>query len=245
MIKPIRKIILRDIPTRVSVVETAIHVLLNSPEYKKGDDIGFNSQMGRKKIFCDLLSQYDFSNIIETGTYIGDTAGYMAETANLPVFTCEVNSTLYSLAKSRLRNFPSVHPYNLDSRKFLQHLSNQPELTRQECFVYLDAHWRKDLPLQEEVSTIASRWEKFIIMIDDFQVPHDEGYIFDSYGYFTRLNLSLLRPILKKHDLCVFFPNIPSAEESRPRPTGCVIIAKNGEYANPLRRLPSLRSFQL
>lgn len=238
----LRKMMLRDIPARIAVVETAIRVMLNSPSYNSGDDAGFNSQKGRKRIFNDLLNKYNFSAILETGTYLGDTSGYIAETSKLPVFTCEINPTLYALAKMRLKGFSSIYLYNLDSRAFLRNLSNKPEIVRNECFIYLDAHWDKNLPLRGEVSIIASFWEKFIIMIDDFQVPHDEGYIYDRYGFFTKLNISLLRPVLKKHNLCVFFPSMPSSEESRPRPTGCVILAKNNEYAEPLRQLPSLRN---
>jgi hypothetical protein len=242
MIKPLRKVILRNIPSRVSILETAIHVLVNSPAYKSGDDVGFNSQRGRKKIFQDLLGQYDFSGIIETGTYLGDTSGYMAETSQLPVFTCEINPTLHLLAGMRLKNVPSVRLYNLDSRAFLQHLGEKPDIVRTQCFFYLDAHWDRDLPLAEEVSIIASRWAKFVIMIDDFQVPHDDGYVYDRYGYFTKLNIALLRPALRKHDLCAFFPTLPSSEESRPRPTGCVVLARNGDCAAPLRRLASLKN---
>jgi hypothetical protein len=242
MIKPLRKVILKNIPSRVAILETAIQVLINSPSYTGGDKVGFNSQTGRKMIFTELLSKYSFFSIIETGTYLGDTTGYMAETSKLPVFTCEINETLHSLARMRLKDFPSIQLYNLDSRAFLQHLSDQPEIVRNECFVYLDAHWDKDLPLGEEVSIIASRWEKFVVMIDDFQVPLDEGYVYDRYGFFTKLNLSLLRPALKRHNLCAFFPTMPSSEESRPRPTGCVILARNNDYADPLRRLPSVRN---
>jgi len=243
MIKPIRKLILKNLPKRLGDVETAVLTLIDSPTYGSGEDVGFNGQKGKKNIFNDLLLRYRFSNILETGTYIGDTAGYMAERSQLPVHSCEINQLLYSLAKMRLKAFPSISLYNLDSRDFLDRLGNRPEIIRNECFVYLDAHWGKNLPLKEEISIISSRWEKFIIMIDDFQVPNDGGYIYDCYGAFASLNLSYLRKTLAKFDLCTFFPSMPSREESRTRPTGCVILAKNNEYAHPLQQIPSLRTY--
>jgi len=244
MIRPIRKLIVKNLPKRLGDVEAAVLTLIDSPAYRSGDDVGFNGQKGKKYIFNDILSVYRFSNVLETGTYIGDTAGYMAERSQLPVHSCEINQIFFSLAKMRLKAFPSISLYHLDSRDFLDLLSNRPEITRNECFVYLDAHWGKNLPLKEEISVIASRWEKFIIMIDDFQVPDDDGYIFDSYGPFDRLNLPYLRKTLAKYDLCTFFPSMPSREESRTRPTGCVILAKNNEYAHPLRQIPSLRTYK-
>jgi len=244
MIKPIRKLILKNLPKRLGDLETAVLTLIDSPAYRSGEDVGFNGQKGKKSIFDDLLSKYRFSNVLETGTYIGDTAGYMAERSQLPVHSCEINQLLYSLAKMRLKAFSLISLYNIDSRDFLDRLSNRPEITRTECFVYLDAHWGKNVPLKEEIILIASRWEKFIIMVDDFQVPDDGGYIFDRYGAFASLNLSYLRKTLEKYDLCTFFPSMPSREESRTRPTGCVVLAKNNEYAHPLQQIPSLRAYQ-
>jgi len=243
LLKRLKKYLLRDLLNRINDLETALYVLVNSPAYDQREDVGFNGQKGKKRIFADLLDAFSFSCLIETGTFVGDTAGYMANTARLPVFSSELNPHFYSLAKLRLKGFPSISLYNLDSRAFMSRLGEKPEITRKECFVYLDAHWGRDCPLKEEIAIIASRWDKFIIMIDDFQVPDDDGYGYDRFGTFIKLNLAYIRPVLKRFGLRTFFPRLPAKEETG-APNGCVIISKDGEFAQALNRIPSLRSYQ-
>src|SRR3989304_731527 len=74
----------------------------------------------------------------------------------------------------RLKNFSGIYLYHSDSRECIRELSNNPEIVQNEVFFYLDAHWENDCPLVEEIEQIASRWEKFVIMADDFQVPGDK-----------------------------------------------------------------------
>jgi hypothetical protein len=195
---------------------------------------------GRKRIFADLLSGgAGFKTIIETGTYLGDTAGYMAMVSRVPVLTCEQNKKLCSLAKMRLQDIPLVKLFNLDSRVFLRELSKDKSITGRECFFYLDAHWGKELPLKEEIQIITSCWDKFVIMIDDFKVPGDDGYIYDSYGTLEYINMPSLR---SKYDLRCYFPAIRSAEESIPS-TGCVVLAKDDDYGRRLQDIKSLRLY--
>lgn len=227
----------RDLINRINDLETAVRVLVESPTYRHEEGAGFNGQRGRKKIFDDLLRTYGFSSFIETGTYLGNTAGYMARTSGRPVYSCEINPLLHSLANLRLKEFPSIQLYNCDSRTFLENLSTKPDITECECFIYLDAHWGKDLPLREEISVVASRWKKFIVMIDDFQVPGDEGYVHDSYGTLQYIDFPRLR---SGFGLDAWFPAIPSSEEPGGG-TGCVILAKEGGFSNPLNDIHSVR----
>jgi len=235
-IKKIRDHFCRDIINRLNDIETGIGVLINSPSYVQDQSSGFNGVKGRKRIFQDLLSNHKFFHIIETGTYLGDTSGYMAETSGIPVLTCEKNPSLYSLAKMRLKQLESVHLHNMDSREFLIKLSKNPDITQNECFLYLDAHWGKDLPLKEEISMIASRWEKFVMMIDDFKVPDDDGYVHDRFGTLKFINMDRLKT---KYNLCAYFPSMPSSQETK-APTGCIVLAKNDRYADGLRKTNSL-----
>jgi len=229
----------RDVLNRLNDLETAVDVLVNSPSYINAPEAGFNGMRGRKQIFLELVAVGDFKTIIETGTYLGDTSGYMAITSGVPVLTCEKNGKLYSLAKMRLKNFPLVKLYNMDSRAFLLDLSKEKNITEGECFFYLDAHWGKDLPLKEEISIIASRWNKFIIMIDDFKVPDDNGYGHDSYGTLDYIDMPTLRT---KYKLCCYFPKIRSNEEPTP-PRGCVVLARDDNYGNRLQTIKSLRPY--
>ncbi len=236
-IKIIRDHFIRDIINRTNDLETAIRVLVNAPLYVHDNEACFNGVKGRITIFQDLLNNYNFTNIIETGTYLGDTSGYMALTSGLPVFTSEINPIFYALAKMRLKEITSVTLHNMDSRQMLIELAKQPDITRSECFIYLDAHWGKDLPLREEISIIASNWDKFVLMIDDFMVPGDTGYVHDRYGTLKYINMPQLKI---RHNLCSFFPSMPSGQESKP-PVGCVVITRNTEYADGLRKIKALK----
>jgi len=244
MFRPLRNMrdhFFRDLINRISDLETGIRVLVNSPSYNHCDGVGLNGQKGRKRIFHDLISKYEFSFFIETGTFLGDTAGYMAKTTGLPVISCERNPSLFSLAKLRLKEIPSVSLYNLDSREFLQYLSKKTEIIEKECFIYLDAHWGKDVPLKEEISIISSRWKRFVIMIDDFQVPDDDGYKYEKYGTLRKIDISNLQ---SDYNLCAFSPTLPSMEEY-PGAAGCIILAKNDQFASPLQEISSIKRYRL
>lgn len=242
MFKAIRNHYFRDVIDRLLDLETAVHVFTDSPAYVPGDGVGLNGSMNRKRIFEEMLRKFDLSFVIETGTYLGDSAGYFADTSKLPVYSSEINPILHSLAKMRLKERPGIHLVRSDSRKFLKEISGNPDVVEKECFFYLDAHWGKDCPLAEEISIIASRWRKFLVMVDDFQVPGDPGYAYDRCGTFKSMNLSLIRKSVKKHDLGAYFPSTPSREESiSGRPKGFVMLGRNGEYGDRLKTVSLLR----
>ena len=223
---------------RVSNLETAVDCLIETPEYIASDDYGFNGQRYRKKIFKDLLKELNFNLIIETGTWIGNTTGYMAENSNLQVYSCEINKRFHSLAKLRLKHLDNISLTLDDSISFLKKLSNT-DLIMQKAFFYLDAHWYEQLPLAAEIEIIANNWKDFVIMIDDFQVPGDEGYGYDNYGGDNSLTLQTFSGIFARHNLIPFFPNLPSAQETGFR-RGCVVLSRKGKNSQKLNQISSL-----
>jgi len=238
----VRKILdhyFRDVINKINDLEESVSVLVNSPLYVPDPEFEFNGVQGRKQIFADLLSEGGVKTIIETGTYLENTSGYMATTSGLQVLTCEKNRKLYSLAKMRLKNIHLVKLFNMDSRTLLRDLSKDKSVTESECFFYLDAHWDKELPLKEEIQIIASCWDKFIIMIDDFKVPDDDGYVHDSYGTLEYINMPALK---SKYNLSCYFPTMQSTEEPTPS-TGCVVLAKDDNYGRRLHNSKSLRLY--
>jgi hypothetical protein len=228
----------QDLIFRVSSLETAVDSLIVSPKWTNSDEIGFNGQRHRKLIFRDLMGTLDFDAIVETGTWIGDTTGYMAKTTGLPVYTCELDKRFHSIAKMRLQGFENVTFVLSDSRSFLKELA-RTEPGMKTVFVYLDAHWHEDLPLREELELICTGWEEFVILVDDFQVPGDEGYGYDDYGKGKALSLTLFPDIISKHALIPFFPAVPSSEETGKK-RGCVVIVREGEVSAKLGSVPSL-----
>lgn len=235
--KSIRDHFLRDLIGRINDLETGIRVLTDSPAYRHEHNAAFNGQHGRKRIFEELLNACRFTCVVETGTYLGETTGYLASMTGLPVYSCDRNANLNRLARLRLGSVPGVKLFNLDSREFLSRLAKMPEVRKEVCFLYLDAHWGKDVPLEEEIGIIASHWQEFVIMIDDFEVPGDAGYTHGDYGTLKSVGMPAL---CAAHGLCVYFPSIPSAQEGLGA-TGCALVVKRGPTAESLDRMTSLR----
>lgn len=220
-------------------LQIALDGMLVSPKFVPSDEVGFNGQACRKRIFQEILAAAPVEAIIETGTCLGDTTGYMALTSHLPVHSCDLNPRFHALAKARLSDIDRVYLNLLDSRRFLRERARGAMADRLLLF-YLDAHWYDDLPLSQELDIIASEWAQFIVMVDDFQVPDDPGYGYDNYGDDKALTLDLLRPSIKQHDLVVFFPSYTAVQETGAR-RGCVILTRQGEYADRLDSVSSLR----
>jgi hypothetical protein len=102
---------------------------------------------------------------------------------------------------------------SMDSRDFLREHFNKTSYKRP--FFYLDAHWEVDIPLLEELTIILSTAAEFVIVIDDFMVPHDPGFGFDVYGS-TIFDWSYISSTIETHqqELSVFYPTYSSSMET-------------------------------
>jgi hypothetical protein len=232
----------KELWDRLFNMEDALNWVINSPGYEASDDTGFNGQHFRKQIFEELVNTCHFDAILETGTYTGNTTGYLAKTSNLPVYTSELNKWYYDIAQMRLKEFTNIHYSFGDSRKFLRKLA-QNEVGKKNVFIYLDAHWYSDLPLQEELNIIGGHWDNFVIMIDDFQVPDDPGYDYDYYTRRKSLRMKVFGKVFAEHNLESFFPTAPSEQETGNK-RGCVVLAPKGKWSNQLEKLESLRKIK-
>lgn len=182
---------------RLNNLEMALDAVIEHPTWKDIPNIGFNWQHHRKNIFKELMESCSFDAIIETGTWIGHTTGYMAKYSKLPIHTCEIDRRFYNIANMRLKDFNNISFYLQDSRQFLKYLG-KTELADKKVFIYLDSHWYDDLPLVEELITILDTWSDFVVMIDDFKVPNDAGYGYDICFDRTPLSLELIQSVLLK-----------------------------------------------
>ncbi len=229
----------KELDERISNLETTIDCMLGDRKYVAADDVGFNEQMFRKQIFLDLIKAFDFEVIVETGTWTGNTTAYMAQNSGLPTYSVELNPRFHVIASMRLEEINDVHLYQGESSDFLDKLS-QGEVAQKNSFIYLDAHWYEDLPLERELEIIASRWNNFVIMVDDFEVPSDEGYRYDRYPNGQALDYASYKDIFARHNLIAFSPVLSAAEETGAK-SGCIVLAKEGETANQLDQVSSLR----
>ena len=72
--------------------------------------------------------------------------------------------------------------------------------------------------------------------------PGDDGYGFDDYGVGKRLSLEYLGSQLKQEGLQPFFPYLPSSQETGAK-RGCVVVTRNGELADRIASIHSLRVY--
>jgi hypothetical protein len=85
---------------------------------------------------------------------------------------------------------------------------------------------------------LLSGWETVCILIDDFNVPGDEGYAYDDYGQGFALDVRLLSG-LPLEDVFLFFPRISSVEETGRR-RGWVVLARGRDLVDKLLKLEEL-----
>lgn len=230
----------RALKRRIGTLETVVENLLANPDYVPDTARAFNGQSGRQAIFEAVTRRIRFESIVETGTYLGNTTGWMNHVTGLPVHTSEINRHFHLLACRRLAARQQVSLELGDSIDFLRRLAASP-MTTQRVYFYLDAHWYESLPLAEELRLIVRHWRNFVVMVDDFEVPGDDGYGFDDYGFRRSLSMSCFGTVFRELDLAAYSPSLPSLQESGSC-SGCVLLAKTGsEAARELDMLPLLR----
>ena len=217
----------------------AIDFLIH-PEWASGFGGPFNGQTGRQRLFDELIRRFDFSIIIETGTFRGTTTEFMSKQARIPVYSAELDIRPFTFAFLRLFRDRRVHVFRKDSRAFIEALGKKESLRSAKPFAYLDAHWNVDFPLGEEVNLIFGNWPASVVMIDDFQVPDDLGYGFDAYGPESTISTAYLENC-SRFPVTPFFPSLPSAQEDGSR-RGCVILARDEDAVAALRRCALLRA---
>lgn len=201
----------------------------------------FNGQPARQALFREMVAKLRPYAIVETGTHLGTTAEFMAQTG-LPVYTIEANPRNYGFVRARFWRTYNMTLLCGDSRSALRKLLDGPlrDLACRTLFFYLDAHWNADLPLAEELEIVLSRHPAAIVIIDDFEVPFNSGYGYDDYGSGKSLTANYIAPIVSRYQLQTFYPSTRSSAESGMR-RGCVVLAKENAHGGALALIPLLR----
>lgn len=170
----------------------------------------FNGQAERTATITELVQAFGPDASIETGTFFGFTADWMADFTPR-VYTIERDLGYYNMARLRLRSKRNVTALLGDSAVVLPELAETANIGRP--FIYLDAHWGEGLPLATEVDTALRTWPDCLIVIDDFLVPHDSGYGYDIYDG-QALSLEMLS---LGDDVTAGLPSLPATEETGAR----------------------------
>ena len=137
-----------------------------------GGPFGFDIQTALQIDF--LIREFDCDGVVETGTFLGDTADYLARAyPHLPVRTCEIDPGHAAVARRRLDRYDNAALIVGDSATVLPGLLDG--LHRP--LVYLDAHWQAAWPLAGELAAVGCG----VIAIDDFDIGH-QRFGFDVYS---------------------------------------------------------------
>ncbi len=203
--------------------DAVLDVLVTDAVFHPGPAVGMNGQQKRKEIIEAICRKFQPQLAVETGTFLGNTTGYLATTLKVPVISCELRERYHHVARRLLREIPGIDLRLQDSRGFLRELALDSAKTSLRTFFYLDAHWYDDLPLVDELEIIGAAWPEFVAVIDDFQVPRSPDYGYDDYGPGRRLDLSLISEILRKHSLKACFPRAAGRDETG-ECRGCCIV---------------------
>lgn len=163
-----------DFQRQLSAISRRLSRSRKLPEWA---GLPFNGQRLRQEAVESLIANFKPDALIETGTFMGDTTRYLAENG-LPVYATEIKLSFRMMTRLSVRNYSNVEVLPMDSRVAIKKL-NERRVARP--FAYLDAHWWKDLPLMEEIRLLTSLWNDAVIVIDDIQVPGDDGYLFDDF----------------------------------------------------------------
>lgn len=220
---------LRSLKRRIDTLETVLDVLLADSLSEPDPGGAFNGQVGRQGIFKEIVGRARFDRIIETGSFIGNTAAWMNHISGLPVHSSEINRHFHLLARKRLASRKDIYLEMGDSVDCLRRLADST-ISAERVFFYLDAHWYENLPLADELRLIAGHWHDFVVMIDDFEVPGDDGYKFDDYGFQRSLTIGCFGKVFRELEMLPYFPTLPSALETGAR-SGCVVVAKKDSIA--------------
>lgn len=184
-----------------------------------------NGQTARLEVCRRILTELPLEVVLETGTYRGVTTEWLA-TFGKPVHSIEVEPRFHHFARRRLAPCPNVSLVLGDSETAIE--GELAETLRdRSVFAYLDAHWREHLPLREEITAIGELAQDFVILIDDFEVPDDKGYVFDDYGPTGACTLAFIAPALPR-GTAIYHPTTP-AEHETGRRTGYIVLAQGDE----------------
>lgn len=169
---------------------------------------GFNRQYIRAALALDVMKRLACDAFIETGAHKGATSWLVAAQTSMAVFSSELRPASHRRARLLLMPYRNARVFHGDSRSFLRKVA-----AAQRPFIYLDAHWFTDLPLREELDIIGRRWRSFIVLIDDFRVPHDNGFGYDSYEAGT-LEWDYVQAELERMNGAAYYPAYSSEIET-------------------------------
>jgi predicted O-methyltransferase YrrM len=140
--------------------------------------------------------KYELNTAVETGTFIGSTAAFLASTFN-KVHTIEIVEKNLNRAKENLKDYRNIRFYLGSSPEILASLVEK--LQKKNVLFYLDAHWQEYWPILDELKIISKVYNKnTVILIDDIKVPGRFDIDYDKYDS-KELSLKYIKSTLDEN----------------------------------------------
>lgn len=149
------------------------------------ETLGFHGDKHLRKIVDILVKEGQIDYFIETGTNRGMTLAYFAKCyKNVQCISCEPVIGYYNTACDTCKKFSNVIIKNESSQNYISWLKQHPnKLFNCKVLFWLDAHGAGfDWPLLDEIKFITENFTSCYILIDDFKVPSNPMFGFDSYN---------------------------------------------------------------
>jgi hypothetical protein len=201
---------------------------------------GFHGDAVYRRLVLGLLEAFPFTSFVETGTSRGYSTELVAMTyPKLPVFTAEVLDETYQTSKFALGRYPNVVQLLGSSDEVVAKLIGERKIGELPLF-YLDAHWEAYWPLLAEMRHIAGARLRTCMVIDDFEVPGQPQFEYDTYppaggSPGGNCNLDYMLPALDEANVYhAAFPRYtradafgPASKPQRDRLRGHIVLFQN------------------
>jgi len=188
--------------------------------------VGFHGDKYLLSLVDDVMIKVDA--FIETGTNVGSTARYVASAyAQTPVFSCEPASEAFKVARQTVGGLKNAHLYNMSSPDFLYHIYDELMVLKLlKNLFFLDAHgYGYHWPVRDEVKFVTDRFERSVVIIDDFQVPGKPEFRYHTYDN-QQCNFSFIKDSLARgRQYWVIYPSYTEHTSPHHPLVGYVVIA--------------------
>ena len=173
----------------------------------------FNGQALRWNTISGISRRFEATVAIETGTYLGSSTPYISSLASGKTYSIEINEETLKKTTRRFRENHSGRDIELilgDSAVEIRKVLSKLDPRSNRVIAYLDAHWLDAIPTTDELLALVEWGGAWVAIIDDFKVPHDDGYGFDHYGN-TIIGIEI---VPANSGITTFVPKTDSSRES-------------------------------
>ena len=199
------------------------YYIYQSPKYNNGNaKEPFHDDKKQIQIILNILNQGQIDCFIETGSYMGKTIYFVGKNfPNIMCYSCEINKNSYSIANEQVKDLDNVNLQFVPSPNAVYNINKHfdTNIYNKKVLFWLDAHWKTE-PLFDELNYITKNFKEFIIFVDDFTVPYDNGFWTDGY------DTDKIKPHINNIDKLQFYmPNYSSKDDCcKKNPVGYIII---------------------